>query len=200
MKHPTMKNHFLTIATFILTATHALAEPTHYISDKLHAPLRAEQGEKAKILHSGLESGTPVELLEKNDKTGYARIRTGENLEGWVRLQFLSEVPTASMQLEQASAAISELQSKNAALEQELTSIKQIASSQIDIHERNTVLVEQNQLLSNEKEVLKADNDRLKERNDQTWFLYGGILVVLSALTAALIPRIVRRRRNDGWR
>jgi SH3 domain protein len=42
----------------------------------LYAPVRADQNEKSKVLHNGLESGTAVTILEKNDQTGYAKIRT----------------------------------------------------------------------------------------------------------------------------
>ncbi len=175
------------------------ATPVQYITDKVFAPVRAEQGEKGKLVHNGLESGTAVSLLEKNDQTGYAKIRTTDNIEGWVRTQYLSAEPTASVQLEQANARIAQLQTEKAQLEEQLVAIKQISSSQIDTHERNAELVKQNQLLISEKEVLQTDNDRLKNRNSQTWFLYGGFLVAISAIIAALIPRLGKRRRFDGW-
>lgn len=171
-----------------------------YITDVLYAPVRAEPNEKSKLVHTGLASGTPIHVLEKDEKTGYAKIRSGDRLEGWIRLQYLNEQAVASVQLEQAAAQIAELQSKNAALEAELTNIKQIAASQIDTHERNTELVKQNQMLLSEKEVLQTDNDRLKDRNNQTWFMYGGSLVLFSTLLATLVPRLAKRRRHDGWR
>ncbi len=173
---------------------------THYITDKLYAPVRSEKGEKGKSLHSGLESGTVVEVLEKDEKTGYARILTNDKLEGWLRLQYLSETPVSSVQLEQASAKIAEIQTENAQLSEELVSIKQICSSQIDAHERNVELVKQTQMLISEKEVLQTDNERLQDRNSQTWFLYGGFMVLLSSILTALIPKLVTKRRNDGWR
>lgn len=184
----------------ILFCVDLAAQPMHYITDKLYAPVRSEQGEKGKIIHNGLESGTSIEVLEKDEKSGYARIRTGDNIEGWIRLQYLSEIPAASIQLEQANAKIAELQAEKTPLEEELTATKQICSSQIDAHERNIELVKQNQLLISEKEVLQTDNQRLKDRNSQTWFIYGGLMVALSSILVALLPRISKKRRNDGWR
>ena len=151
------------------------------------------------MLHTGLESGAAVTILEKNNQTGYAKIRTADNVEGWVRTQYLSAEPTASVQLEQANAQIAQLQSETARLNEELVSIKQISSSQIDTHERNVELVKQNRLLIGEKEVLMTDNERLKSRNSQTWFLYGGMLVAISSLISILIPKLGRKRRSDGW-
>ena len=189
----------LIILPLLLAATAALAQPTQYITDKLYAPLRSESGEKGKLLHNGLESGTPVQLLEKNEQAGYAKIRTANNQEGWIRTQYLSAEPTASVQLEQANAQIAQLQTEKAQLEEQLVAIKQISASQIDTHARNTELVKQNQLLISEKEVLQTDNERLKSRNNQTWFLYGGLLVAASILLSTLIPKLGRKRRYDGW-
>jgi SH3 domain protein len=183
----------------ILLCGNIFAEPMHYITDKLYAPVHAEQNEKSKLLNNGLESGTVVTILEKNDQTGYAKIRTTNNIEGWVRTQYLSSEPTASVQLEQANAQIAQLQSEKTRLDEELVSIKQISSSQIDTHERNAELVKQNRLLIGEKEVLITDNERLKNRNSQTWFLYGGMLVAVSSLISILIPKLGRKRRSDGW-
>jgi SH3 domain protein len=178
----------------------AIAQPTFYITDKVYAPVRAEQNEKSKLLNTGLESGTPVSVLEKNDKAGYARIRTANNLEGWIRTQYLTEEEPLSIQLDQANAQIAQLQSEKAQLEEQLVSIKQISASQIDTHERNAELVKQNSLLIADKELLATDNERLKDRKNQIWFLYGGLLVALSVIISLLIPKLVSRRRNDGWR
>jgi SH3 domain protein len=189
-----------TAAVFITASNTTLAEPVQYITDQIYAPVRAEPNEKAKILHNGLASGTVIQVLERNDQTGYVKIHTADNLEGWIRSQYLSEIPVASVQLEQANAQLAELQLQNNQLQEELTAIKQISSSQIDAHERNMELVKETQLLISEKEVLQTDNERLKDRSSQTWFLYGGFMVALSCLLVAIIPRLANRRRNDGWR
>ena len=193
-----MKKNLLPLLLLLSSAT-VIAQPQQYITDKLYAPLRSEQSEKGKLLHDGLESGTQVIVLERNEQTGYARVRTADNLEGWLRSQYLSSDAAAIVQLEQANAQIAKLQAEKSQAEEELLSIKQIAASQIDTHQRNAELVKQNQLLISEKEVLMTDNERLQQRNNQTWFLYGGFLVAISALICALIPSLGKKRRSDGW-
>ena len=193
-----MKKNLLPVL-LLFTASATLAQPQQYITDRVYAPLRSEQGEKGKLLHDGLESGTAVTVLERNEQTGYARVRTADHVEGWLRSQYLSSDASATVQLEQANAQIARLQAEKTQLEEELLAVKQISASQIDTHERNTELVKQNQLLISEKEVLMTDNERLQQRNNQTWFLYGGFLVAISALRCALIPRLGKQRRNDGW-
>lgn len=189
----------LLFLSWVLASSNSLAQPTQYITDQLYAPVRSEASEKGKLLHNGLESGTAVSVLDQHDQSGFTRIRTADNVEGWVRTQYLSAEPTASVQLEQANALVAQLQAEKSQLEQELVSIRQISSSQIDTHQRNADLVKQNQLLISEKEVLLTDNERLKDRNNQTWFLYGGLLVALSAIISVLLPRLGKKRRYDGW-
>lgn len=175
------------------------AESPYYITDKVYAPVRAEQNDKSKLIHDGLTSGTAVTLLEKNDKTGYAHIRTADNIDGWVRAQYLSTEAPASMQLEQANARIAQLQTEKQQIEEQLVALKQISTSQIDTHKRNTELVKQNSLLIADKELLTTDNERLKDRKNQTWFLYGGLLVALSCIVCVLLSKLFTKRRNNGW-
>lgn len=172
---------------------------TAYITDRIYAPVRLEASEKAKLLHDGLVSGTPVTVLERNEKTGYAKIKTASGLEGWVRVQYLNREAAAPVLLEQANAQLAQLQLEKKALEDELIAIKQISASQIDAHQRNVDLVKQNQLLISEKEVLLADNARLKDRTQQRWFLYGGLLLGLGALICAACIALGKKRRSDGW-
>lgn len=193
-----MKKH-LSIIFLMVGSNVFAADPTYYITDKVYAPVRAEQNEKSKFVHNGLESGTTVSIIEKNDKTGYAHIRTADNIDGWVRVQYLSTEAPTSIQLEQANAIIAQLQTEKSQLEEQLVAIKQISTSQIDTHKRNTELVKQNSLLIAEKELLTTDNDRLKDRKNQTWFLYGGLLVALSCIVSVLLSKLFTKRRNDGW-
>lgn len=190
-----------TLCSFLLiTSGFCLAEePMHYITDKVYAPIHSEKNDKSKLLNDGLVSGAAVTVLEQDNKAGYARIRTAENIEGWVRVQYLSTEAPISLQLEQANAHIAQLQTEKNQIEEQLVALKQISTSQIDTHARNAELVKQNSLLIAEKELLATDNERLKDRKDQTWFLYGGLLVALGCVVSVLISKLFTKRRNDGW-
>ena len=184
----------------LLTSGICLAEePTHYITDKVYAPVYAEQNDKSKLLSNGLASGTAITVLEQNNKTGYARIRSADNLEGWVRVQYLSTEAPVNLQLEQANAHIAQLQTEKNQIEEQLVALKQISTSQIDTHARNAELVKQNSLLIADKQLLTTYNERLKDRQNQTWFLYGGLLVALSCIVSVLLSKLFTKRRNDGW-
>jgi len=190
---------YLTCLFLIASGSAFATEPAYYITDKVYAPVRAEQNDKSKLINNGLESGKAVTVLEKNDKTGYAHIRTEDNIDGWIRVQYLSKEAPVSMQLEQANVLIAKLQEEKKQLEEQLIAIKQISTSQIDTHARNTELVKQNSLLIADKEILTTDNERLKDRKNQTWFLYGGLLVALSCVVSLLLSKLLTKRRNDGW-
>lgn len=176
-----------------------LAQNTAYVTDKVYIPVQTEPSDKSRLMHKGLESGTKVLVLEKNEQAGYTRIRTSNDIVGWIRTQYLSNQTPAITLLEQANAQIAQLQAEKSQLDEELVSIKQIAASQIDAHSRNAELVKQNQLLTSENEVLATDNERLKDHNNQTWFLYGGFLVISGVIISILLPRLGKKRRYDGW-
>jgi len=171
-----MKKNFLAVLALASSQLLYAEEPAHYITDKVFAPVRADKSEKSKLIHEGLPSGELVTVLETNNNAGYVRIRTANNIEGWVRAQYLSTEAPTSIQLEQANAMIAQLQAEKKQVEEQLIALKQISTSQIDTHQRNTELVNQNSLLTAEKELLTTDNERLKDRKNQTWFLYGGLL------------------------
>lgn len=190
---------YLTCLFLIANGSAFAAEPAYYITDKVYAPVHAEQNEKSKLLHNGLESGKAVTVLERNDKTGYVHIQTSDNIDGWIRSQYLSTEAPISLQLEQANALIAQLREEKKHIEEQLITIKQISTSQIDTHARNAELVKQNSLLIADKELLTTDNERLKDRKNQTWFLYGGLLVALGCIVSVLLSKLLTKRRNDGW-
>ncbi len=216
---------FLLIALFSFGVV--AQETTRYISDKLYVPLRGGKGNQFKILHRGLASGTKLALIEEDLEEGWALVRMDNGTEGWLRIQYLANEPIAELLLESAlknekkatdrmdkakaqlkevkternalAKAVAELETNNKSLTKELNEIKKISSNAIDLSSRHQELLEKNQMLENRIDVLDADNGRLKSDSNHTWFLYGGILVIASALITALLPYLRPRRRSSEW-
>ncbi len=69
---------FLTL--FLVLAGNALAE-TRYVSDSLEITMRSGKSTSHGITRM-LRSGTPVEVLETDKKTGYSHVRTRSGKEG----------------------------------------------------------------------------------------------------------------------
>jgi hypothetical protein len=75
--------------------TTAQAE-TVYITERIRIGLRAEIPETSAVVKT-LETGTPLEIIERYDKL--TRVRDPQGAEGWIEARYLSIEPPASLQL-----------------------------------------------------------------------------------------------------
>lgn len=210
---------------FATTISSAYAE-TVYVDDTLYAPIRSGQGTEYRILHSGVRSGTPLELIERSE-SGYSRVRTPDGIEGWMVTRYLTETPiarerleTATSQLAQAQEAASTLKNqlqevteeRNALrsseetlearagrLSQELREIKTVAADAINLNRRNEELRNENQKLRNELEVLTAEKERLEANKESDFMLIGAGLVLLGIILALIVPALKPTRKTDNW-
>ena len=82
-----MKNLLFTVSLLLGLAGNALAE-VRYVSDTLEITMRSGKGTSYGITRM-LRSGTRVEVLEEDKKTGYTHVRTAGGKEGWVLSRFL---------------------------------------------------------------------------------------------------------------
>lgn len=100
--------------------TGAAANPeVRYVTDKLRLsvyPKSNGEGERLGVL----SSGTRVTVLKKNG--AYARIRTRDGLEGWVKAAYLQKEPTAALRL-------ARLEQENQSLRDELERLRAKSSA-----------------------------------------------------------------------
>ncbi|MDX1590233.1 MAG: TIGR04211 family SH3 domain-containing protein [Oleiphilaceae bacterium] len=200
---------------------------TMYIDDTLLAPVRTGESNQYRIIHSGLRSGTRVEVLDQNPDTGYSRIRFGDGKEGYILTRYLSSQPIAAERLATANAElekvrgqlaevrsekqdlekqVAELQNREAQLQKELDKVSseleeitRISEDTLRINERNKELRESNQELKSEKELLSTENQRLKDSRESDFLLIGGGLVLAGILMALLFPMLKPSRKSDTW-
>jgi uncharacterized protein YgiM (DUF1202 family) len=98
-----------TLACWLLPAVPALSQETLYVTDVLQLGMHAAADTSDEAFRN-LVSGTQVTVLER--ATDFARVRTTDGAEGWVRSFYLvAEQP--------ARTRIAELESRVEALEQE---------------------------------------------------------------------------------
>lgn len=207
------------------TASSAFAE-TVYVDDTLYAPIRSGEGTQFRILHSGVRSGTPLELIARSE-SGYSRVRTPDGIEGWMISRYLTDNPiardrleTANRQLGQARESVSTLRSQLEAvteerdslrnsennlearagrLSQELQEIKTVAADSLNLNRRNEELRNENQKQRNELEVLTAEKERLEANKDSDFMLLGAGLVLLGIILALIVPTLKPTRKTDNW-
>ncbi|WP_445361352.1 TIGR04211 family SH3 domain-containing protein [Microbulbifer sp. EKSA005] len=209
------------------SAPATLAAETRYITDQLHVPMRSGKGNEFRILHRGLASGTELALLEDAASDGWAKVRTPNGTEGWIRRQYLVSEPVAKLKLATAEAnlarfekmegnlggevrrletengelnsALTSAQQQSQELAAELKSLKSLSADAISLNDRHQKLLHQYELLKQEKSMAEAEIQRLSGSDARKWQLYGALSVALGAILAMIAPHVRPRKRNSEW-
>jgi SH3 domain protein len=219
-----VKNIFILAACFLMLAGNAVAE-TRYVSDTLEITMRSGKGTNFGITRM-LRSGTPVEVLEVDKKTGYTQVRTKSGKEGWVLSRFLMSGQAARDRLATAEKNLAELELENRKLtttmtalteeksglesnlqelegqsrgvSQELSEIKRTASSALAIDSENKDLKGRMVSLERQLQTIQQENETLKDRTARDWFMVGAAVVLLGIIVGLIIPKI-RFRKKSSW-
>ena len=223
------KKRLIPVLVLFLTTvaiSDAVAE-TRYVSDELEITLRVGPSTKQRII-SMLKSGTEVEILSVDPKSGYSKVRAANGKTGFVLSRFLMDEPSAREQVASLTAKIQELQAepeqvrtrlnqlqddyarlqkdhqkllndKNS-ITQELAGIRQTAANAINISNERSELRKQVVKLKQEVADLQHTNRELANNRNQRWFLIGAGVVLGSILLGWLLPYLrFKRRRTTSW-
>jgi len=219
-----VKNIFILVSCFLMLAGNAVAE-TRYVSDTLEITMRSGKGTNFGITRM-LRSGTPVEVLEVDKKSGYTQVRTKSGKEGWVLSRFLmngraarerlatAEKNLAELELENRKLTTSmmtvteeksgleknlqELEGQSRGVNQELSEIKRTASSALAIDSENKELKGRMVSLERQLQTVQQENEALKDRTARDWFMVGAAVVLLGIIVGLIIPKI-RFRKKSSW-
>ena len=218
----------LPLAALLCTLPPAVAEEeteTGWVNDVLFVPLRAGPERGRQILHRGLRSGTPVEILDAESEDGWVQVRVNDT-EGWMESQYLSREPIAAQRLAQLreehetlSATLSETREELTSVQRErdelreqvseletglsekaseMEQLREVAADPAALDERNRKLNEQLSLLRTERDELQAENELL--RNDRTvrgWLL--GLATVLGGMILGWYFKSRGDRSRSSW-
>jgi SH3 domain protein len=219
-----VKNVFLFVILSLMLAGQAIAE-SRYVSDTLEITMRSGKGTSYGIIRM-LRSGTQIEVLETDKKTGYTHVRTRSGKEGWVLSRFLMKVPAARARLATAEKKLAELEletrkqetgiralkkekaslkknlsnldGKSRKVSQELAEIKRTASSALAIDSENKELKRRFVSLERQFQTMQQENEGLKDRTARDWFMVGAGVILLGIIVGLIIPRI-RWRKKSNW-
>jgi len=218
------------VRKFLLTAllaTTGLAQAeTRYVTDQLEATLRTGESVTHRIIRM-VDSGTPLEVLDTNPKSGYSRVRTEDGREGFILTrQLMDEAPPRErvIQLEaklkelqqapeQLSAKLAALQDEYGTLERnhaklesvkrdleaELIAVKRAAADPLAIAEERNALRKQVADLTRQVEELKAQNAEAANDQAQRWFMIGGGVAFGGLLLGLILPHLRLRRQRSSW-
>ena len=219
-----MKNIFFLVSCLLILSGNAVAE-TRYVSDTLEITMRSGKGTSFGITRM-LRSGTPVEVLGVDKKTGYTQVRTNSGKEGWVLSRFLmkgqaararlttAEKNLAELELENRKlttamtslkeekgtleSSLSDLEGKSRGVSQELAEIRRTASSALAIDSENKDMKGRIVSLERQLQTVQQENETLKDRTARDWFMVGAAVVLLGIIVGLIIPKI-RFRKKSSW-
>jgi len=143
----------LLIIALLLNISVAHAE-TRYITDSFYVPLRVGPSDNHRIIHRGLKSGTPVELLDTDETQQFSHVQIQDGRSGWLPARLLQDTPIAADQL---PSLLSQLK----------LSQQKLAESQTQLAQKATV-IKDNQRLSNEVQALSLQLDKFKQQHQDT--------------------------------
>jgi SH3 domain protein len=209
---------------FVLFASLAQAE-TRYISDELTVPLRRGPTNGHKIIHAGLPSGTPLEVISEDKNAGFAEVRMQNGTEGWVPAQYLVTEPIArdrlavatkrvesltaelsnarqAMKSEQsarsgAEGTAGDLSKQVKQLQTELSEIKRVSANAVAVHEENKALKAETDKQQQTMNDQALEIQSLKSNELQMWLLAGGGLVIVGLIGGVAIKS--RPKTRSGW-
>ena len=219
-----MKNIFFLVSCLLILSGNAVAE-TRYVSDTLEITMRSGKGTSFGITRM-LRSGTPVEVLNVDKKSGYTQVRTNSGKEGWVLSRFLMKGQAARERLATAEKNLAELELENRKLttamatlkeekgtlesnlstlegesrgvSQELAEIRRTASSALAIDSENKDMKGRMVSLERQLQTVQQENETLKDRTARDWFMVGAAVVLLGIIVGLIIPKI-RFRKKSSW-
>ncbi len=218
-----MKQLIVTIALVLLSSLSQAAD-IQYVSDQLVITLRTGQGSAYQIIRT-LPTGAKLDVIEITD-TGYAKIRTVDGTEGWIRSQYLSPEPVAQLKLDAAQAKVEKLKTENVSLreeaqtlrkhrtelgatgkdlqtrlktaEAELTRLSEVAAKPILLDKENRKLQQQNISQEKELQMMVQENQVLKDRSQREWFIAGAGVLLGGMFLGLLVPKI-RWKKKSNW-
>lgn len=194
-----------------------------WISDQFEVMLRTGPS-TTNAIERMLPSGTPLEAFERDDETGYTRVRTANGAEGWVLSRYIMTEPGAREQLERltdqlssantqgssltsqldavkgeqnaANARVATLEQEKRQLEQELAEIKRTAANALSIDEQNKALRDELATSQIEAAAIAQQNRELTGQTTRYWFLTGALVLTIGMGLGIWVPRIRWQRRS----
>ena len=209
-----MATAFMTSAAFAQSA---------WVSDQFEITLRSGPS-TSNAIQLMVDSGTRLEVIERDTESGYTHVRTQGGTEGWVLTRYLMSEPSAREQLqilssqltnansrgssldsqlaaikgeyESANRRISSLEREKSAVEKELAEIKRTAANVLAIDEQNKSLMDQLAAAQIRADTLEQENRMLASQTTRYWFMAGGLVLLIGVILGIWLPRIRWQRRS----
>ena len=213
----------ISIVALLLAWAGSAAAESVWVSDQFEITLRSGPS-TSNAIQLMVDSGTELEVLERDAESGYTRVRTQGGTEGWVLTRYLMNEPSAREQLQRltsqltnansrgtslnsqlaairseydaATRQIAGLERDKAALEEELAEIRRTAANVLSINDQNKSLMEQLTAAQIRADTLEQENRALSSQTTRYWFMAGALVLFVGILLGIWLPRIRWQRRS----
>ncbi|MFT6916191.1 MAG: SH3 domain protein [Motiliproteus sp.] len=185
---------YLFLITLFFSSVSIGAE--YHISDEVSVFMHSGPSNQYRII-SNPSSGTMLDVLAKDESTGYIKVRLTKGTEGWVQGKYVDKGQSLALrlpELEKALAASRKLVGEQAEALTALDSDLSMANNQ------QTQYTADVSRLQNEVERLKLEISSMDETLLMSWLLRGGALVLGGLFIGLIVPHLPKRRqRNNEW-
>ena len=218
-----MKTYLTITAVLLLALAPIVHAESAWVTDQFEITLRSGPSTNNQILRM-VDSGTQLEVLERDSESGYSQVRTQGGTEGWVLSRYLMNERSAREQLESltgqltnaasrgtslesqlqairgeydtANNRIETLEREKSVVEQELAEIKRTAANVLAIDEQNKTLTEQLTAAQIRADTLEQENRALSGQTTRYWFMAGALVLFAGMLLGIWLPKIRWQRRS----
>ena len=187
-----MKHRLIFLSLLI---TSSIAAETSYISDSLTVFMRTGPSHQFRIVGT-LTAGEEVEVVNIDETEKATQIRLPSGREVWVDTKHLMSNKPSRLLLQEVS---SELLALKGSSNKHISDLQQDLIQARDVAARSQELQQQVTQLTYDKELLEQKNQTLSERSRYDLLTAGGVVALAGLLLGLVLPRILRRRQNDGW-
>lgn len=194
-----------------------------WVTDQFEITLRSGPS-TSNAIQLMVDSGTRLEVIERDADSGYTNVRTQGGTEGWVLTRYLMSEPSAREQLQRltsqltnansrgssldsqlnairgeydsARQQIASLERDKAAVEEQLAEIRRTAANVLAINEQNKSLMDQLTAAQIKADTLEQENRGLRSQTTRYWFMAGGLVLLVGIILGIWLPRVQWRRRS----
>lgn len=223
-KSSVIKTLLISMLLFAIPPT--LFAETKYVIDEHVFPLRSGKTTGYRIIQN-LKSGTPVQVLEKDEESGWIRAQTSSGKEGWIENRYLRSTPSSKEQLLKLQAMLKrmkqsgsslesrmiDMEQKNESLESEkqtltrsnstldkkLKNLTALSKNAIRLDRTNNELIQKNQQFEIDIEQLAAERDKLKYDNRNTGLKLGALILIAGIVLGVVAPMFKPSKKDSGW-
>jgi SH3 domain protein len=196
---------------------------TAYVTDQHGFNLRAGEGTRYRII-SELKSGTALDVVSENQRTGYSKVRLSDGTEGYILSRYLQQEPTAALKLRKATARLTQLEQSPSALalmldqtrtelaelkrknksnlaelvaaKAELKAIRAASKDTVGLMNEHKTLARRVNYLEQLTSQLQQVHAALLSDRRHRWMALGAGVFSIGVLLGAILPRVLPRSNS----